>query len=114
MSRIYTGDFEKNITFRCSSALFDLCKAGAAASGLDLSTYIRAALWTSAPRVQRLFVQLTELLEKDLKLFSDECCLFCKWCGNRSPGSDYVYCSDQCKMVKPSDCCENFEKRFDK
>lgn len=111
MSRVYTGDFDEKVTFRCSSALLDLCKAGAAASGLDISTYIRAALLTAAPRVQRLSVQLIESRDKDLKLFTDERCSLCKWCGYRSPDSEYVYCSDQCKMVKPSDCCDNFEKR---
>lgn len=66
MSRVYTGDFDELVHFRCSSDLLDLCKAGAAASGLDLSSYIRAALWTAAPRVQRLAVQINAAREKDL------------------------------------------------
>lgn len=67
MSRIYTGDFDEKVTFRCSSALLDLCKAGAAAAGLDISTYIRAALWTSAPRVLQLSAQIDQAREKDCK-----------------------------------------------
>lgn len=58
MSKIYNG-LPCRIEFRCSDALHAAILLGAQASGMDVSTYIRAALWTAAPRVLRL----TELVK---------------------------------------------------
>lgn len=53
MSKVYTG-FDCVIKFRCSASLRDAIRDGAKACGMDVSTYIRAALWTACPRVLAL------------------------------------------------------------
>lgn len=50
MSKVYTG-FDCVVKFRCSSALRDAIRDGARASGMDISTYIRACLWRVCPLV---------------------------------------------------------------
>ena len=52
MSKVYTG-FDCVVKFRCSSALRDAIRDGARASGMDISTYIRACLWQSCPCIVR-------------------------------------------------------------
>lgn len=113
MSRLYTGDFDCSITFRCSDALKDLCEKGAAASGLDLSTYIRAALWTSVPRVLALRLPACSSGSLTLQDVPAECCASCRWCASISDfhGVRSVYCADQSIMKNAADCCENFEMR---
>lgn len=109
MSRIYTGDFDCTITFRCSDALHDLIKQGAAASGLDVSTYIRAALWTAVPRV--LALRIPSMVSGTCAdTLPAECCARCRWCGSPA-GASYIFCVDQRKTARPDSCCDLFEKR---
>lgn len=112
MSRIYTGDYDRTIAFRCSDALYDLIKQGAVASGLDTSTYIRAALWTAVPRV--LALQIPSMVSGTCSdTLPAECCARCRWCGSPA-GASCIYCTDQQRMKKPEQCCDSFEKRCEK
>lgn len=116
MSKLYTGDYECSITFRCSERLQQLCKEGAAASGLDLSTYIRAALWTAAPRVLALRLPACSSGALTLQDAPSECCACCRWAASFSEfhGIRSVYCADQSKMMNAADCCDLYEKRVEK